>query len=496
MSRILFKLLFIILVCTGYISIGQTNVNNNVKLNEFYNNNKYLYSLLFDDLDNKENDWFSLITDTSFNLYLIDNDLNVKKTLINNREHFLYFKLNNKLYGTQNYHALHNSYGLVLDSMYLYVNDTNSNNLVSKIIFNKEENDIKLHKVESCFLTHDYNIAILSSSLDTSNNNAVYYDLMIIDTLGNKKKTKSLLQIPTDKNSKIRIYETDFVFRITHSKDILGKLKNTTEYYLDKNSLHVIDSAEYDTTFFITNHRQINDSIYVTISSNGSISPNELPRYFVNIVNYKTMKLQNLIKVEHGGVFVAGGNVLPLYQKVVDFINPDSIYYCCIIRKADGIADEDLSGYFQIINFDLDGNLNLDYRFDYDTLLPKYITGVKATEDGGVLMSVQFQYSLSWIVKFMPNGFVGLTNIETNEKASIKVYPNPARDFINVDIEADRFSSSEIELFDNQGIMVQKSKLNAQIGNRIDVSTLNPGAYTYRVVINGKGISGKVIIGE
>jgi aminopeptidase YwaD len=96
----------------------------------------------------------------------------------------------------------------------------------------------------------------------------------------------------------------------------------------------------------------------------------------------------------------------------------------------------------------------------------------------------------------MPNGFVGLTNIETNEKASIKVYPNPSKDFINVDIEADRFSSSEIELFDIQGIMVKKSKLNAQIGNRIDVSTLNPGAYTYRVVINGKGISGKVIIGE
>ena len=67
----------------------------------------------------------------------------------------------------------------------------------------------------------------------------------------------------------------------------------------------------------------------------------------------------------------------------------------------------------------------------------------------------------------MPNGFVGLTNIETNEKASLKVYPNPARDFINVDIEADRFSSSEIELFDIQGRLVKKSKLNAQIGNRI-----------------------------
>ncbi len=84
----------------------------------------------------------------------------------------------------------------------------------------------------------------------------------------------------------------------------------------------------------------------------------------------------------------------------------------------------------------------------------------------------------------------------TLKDIGLNVYPNPSKDFINVDIEADRFSSSEIELYDIQGRLVKKSKLNAQIGNRIDVSTLNPGAYTYRVVINGKGISGKVIIGE
>ncbi|MFV0501598.1 MAG: T9SS type A sorting domain-containing protein, partial [Bacteroidales bacterium] len=135
-----------------------------------------------------------------------------------------------------------------------------------------------------------------------------------------------------------------------------------------------------------------------------------------------------------------------------------------------------------------------DYAYDLDTNTWKYINGIRATSDGGLIIAVTTFYE-GYFIKFMPNGFVSITNIETNEKASIKVYPNPARDFINVDIEADRFSSSEIELFDIQGRLVKKSKLNAQIGNRIDVSSLNPGAYTYRVVINGKGISGKVIIG-
>ena len=80
----------------------------------------------------------------------------------------------------------------------------------------------------------------------------------------------------------------------------------------------------------------------------------------------------------------------------------------------------------------------------------------------------------------MPNGCVGLTNIETNEKASRKVYPNPAKDYIYVDIEAERFSSSEIELYDIQGRMVKKSKLNAQIGNRIDVLLLRLSFLIFR----------------
>ncbi len=65
-----------------------------------------------------------------------------------------------------------------------------------------------------------------------------------------------------------------------------------------------------------------------------------------------------------------------------------------------------------------------------------------------------------------------------------------------MDIEATNFKKSEIELFDMQGKKVKKAKLNAKQGNRIDVSNLNSGAYTYNVMLNGKTISGKVIIGK
>ena len=65
-----------------------------------------------------------------------------------------------------------------------------------------------------------------------------------------------------------------------------------------------------------------------------------------------------------------------------------------------------------------------------------------------------------------------------------------------MDIEASNFKSSDIELFDMQGRLVKKEKLKSKQGNRINVSNLNAGAYTYNVSVNGKTISGKVIIGK
>ena len=109
---------------------------------------------------------------------------------------------------------------------------------------------------------------------------------------------------------------------------------------------------------------------------------------------------------------------------------------------------------------------------------------------------IQLITSDCWILKFSPNGLVGLTNIETGEKESVKVYPNPASDFILVDVECLNFKSSNIELFDMQGKLVKASRLNSQKGNIVDVSSLSSGAYTYNVTLNGKTLSGKIIIGK
>ena len=58
------------------------------------------------------------------------------------------------------------------------------------------------------------------------------------------------------------------------------------------------------------------------------------------------------------------------------------------------------------------------------------------------------------------------------------------------------YKSRTTELIDMQGRIVKTAKLKAKQGNRIDVSSLSAGAYTYNVSLNGKTISGKIIIGK
>ena len=326
---------------------------------------------------------------------------------------------------------------------------------------------------------------------------APYFRIIKFDTLGNLLKSKIYYE-PIDE---YHINEMGgylmFSKRVNISGDSLFKL-----YYINKETLEIEDSISNVAFGY---KEKINDSlmfvngIFLRTPPIYSDTINDL--YIMNIrtKEFKPITFFPLEGRENGAWKDMGW---PSITNHADFTNPDSVYYVYNVRSGSGM-DYNFSGNIEIVNFNsTTGDTNYVYRMDYEPNTGKQIQGIKATKDGGLII---LMYSFtngspsilySWIVKFMPNGFVGLTNIETNEKASIKVYPNPAKDYIYVDIEAERFSSSEIELFDIQGRLVKKSKLNAQIGNRIDVSMLNPGAYNYRVVINGKGISGKVIIGE
>ena len=96
----------------------------------------------------------------------------------------------------------------------------------------------------------------------------------------------------------------------------------------------------------------------------------------------------------------------------------------------------------------------------------------------------------------MPNGYNSILNLETKEKVNINVYPNPAKDYINVDFDTKNFSKGEIHLFDMQGKLVKKAKLKTQKGNRVDISSLKAGSYSYNIILNGNAFGGMIIIVE
>ncbi len=185
------------------------------------------------------------------------------------------------------------------------------------------------------------------------------------------------------------------------------------------------------------------------------------------------------------------------HNLMIDFVNEDSIFF--VYQLIDANPYNYASNGIEIFNFKIDGSLNYRYTFnDYQPNLRREINGVTATRDGGVIVDVSstinYDISNSWLLRYSHNGNLDLLNIETKEKETINLYPNPAKNYVCVDIEATNFSKAEIELFDMQGKLVKRAKLSAMQGNRVDVSNLNAGAYTYNISLNGKTISGKVII--
>jgi hypothetical protein len=271
---------------------------------------------------------------------------------------------------------------------------------------------------------------------------------------------------------------------------------------LNKENLEVVDSIlpipycdtlpdGYILDWCVGYHRigQINDSIFA-----GKLICNGKPE--IHIINKNTKETIHFFRY-----FVEGADTNDDISAEDDgdhsnrfgafaFTNPDSIYTYYFVNSC-----------LEILNFGIFGNINFTYRFTFNNLRYPQLRGLKATKDGGLILSA-FGTSAntlkraSWLIKFKPTGLINLTNIETGEKETIKVYPNPAKDYIYVDIEATNFDKGEIELFDMQGKLLKRAKLNAKQGNRVDISNLNAGAYSYNVSLNGKTISGKIIIGE
>ncbi len=82
------------------------------------------------------------------------------------------------------------------------------------------------------------------------------------------------------------------------------------------------------------------------------------------------------------------------------------------------------------------------------------------------------------------------TDVNEMNDDDIRIYPNPANDFINIEIENGKEKAKSIEIINDLGVTV----INSKFKNKIDVSSLSSGLYLIRINFEDYIHTEKVII--
>lgn len=98
------------------------------------------------------------------------------------------------------------------------------------------------------------------------------------------------------------------------------------------------------------------------------------------------------------------------------------------------------------------------------------------TATGGINPGVQQPYEI----------YVLATNNTSSDK-NITVYPNPVKDFLIVDFNAEKLENSSYHLFDGTGRIISKGELK-NLKTEINTSTLSSGLYMLSISNGGKNI--------
>jgi len=152
-------------------------------------------------------------------------------------------------------------------------------------------------------------------------------------------------------------------------------------------------------------------------------------------------------------------------------------------------------------SWDADGNKIQDLSFDWDTITSQWINREKYDYAydiyGNRILYIMYRWNKDvsdW--SYFDRGFNyyssrNITEIQGKELTSIRVWPNPADDYIRVDLNP-MSGNATFELYDMQGRKLLSQ--GADINNRISTSRLTSGVYLYRISINTHIFAGKISI--
>ena len=89
-----------------------------------------------------------------------------------------------------------------------------------------------------------------------------------------------------------------------------------------------------------------------------------------------------------------------------------------------------------------------------------------------------------------------LTSRKTLNLTHLKVYPNPAKDYVNFEWKLNSAKQREIRISSVTGIIIQRHTIKSEVGQWLwDTRNIKEGTYIYELLEDNKRIdSGKILI--
>ena len=168
------------------------------------------------------------------------------------------------------------------------------------------------------------------------------------------------------------------------------------------------------------------------------------------------------------------------WKKEFGYGNSDNIYDLEVDTENNAYILMHSKNKFKILKFSESGDKVWEYELDvndleYSSVRPKSLDILSGDE-----LLVSYYIKQNGTEKILLEKYNKLTGFKSYENFSpiLQVYPNPAQDYIKLDLK-DRENVSEIKIFNSLGEVVKS--VDAISSGKIDISGLSPGIYFVRV---------------
>ena len=341
---------------------------------------------------------------------------------------------------------------------------------------------------------------IFYSSILKLDSNFQIIDTLVYDTISyaaiagmvNSRDESIVYQLNVDYRQMTKEFK-DYVFLIDRAGDKIGKGSPIMPVY-----------------------NSISDSLKIY----DGIALRELPNQNVvlsgRVQNPQTYVPQNPNSGDDYGIIVYDNYLRYIQHEVIgsvdtgDYPATRNIAYDDKYFYIAGVTQWTASDYYRDINnkvrinqFDFQGNLMNTWNYDVGNYVR--INSIKSTYDKGLVIvgSNYDQYGNSgglngFIMKVdslgnLVTGIANLKNKSLLDSKYYKVYPNPAKDKLNL-LKINQFEPYDLELYDTFGRLVKAVKWS-ESHQQINVADLVSGMYVYRIIDKeGRTGSGKIMV--